>query len=88
MACPRCGDGHDHDWPRCPQVKALEFSAENKISRVEFLTPLDYHRFQLQLPTAATAQGASYPRLGVDEGKTDDAQNARRDDQGRRTGQG
>lgn len=57
--CPRCGD-EKHDIFACPHVKALEFDGDN-ISRVEFLTPVDFPR-----PAAAEpgAIDGSYPKLG------------------------
>lgn len=58
--CPRCAD-EKHDIFACPYVKAIEFDGDN-ISRVEFLTPIDYPR---QLPPEAGAlDGRSYPKLG------------------------
>ena len=38
--CRWCGE--DHGGPRCPWVKAIEFSSgDERITRVEFLTPTD-----------------------------------------------
>ncbi len=39
MRCFYCG--HVHDEQKCPLVKAYEFTAEGKISRVEFVTIAD-----------------------------------------------
>jgi hypothetical protein len=40
--CRRCGDAHE--IIACPNVKAVEFDGFQRISRVEFLVPVDFHR--------------------------------------------
>lgn len=37
--CKFCGNQHGF---RCPDVKAIEYHANGKIRRVEFMTPMDY----------------------------------------------
>jgi hypothetical protein len=62
--CPRCGG--DHAIIACPHVKAIELEHGgdfNSISRVEFLTPLDFPR-ETSKPADAP-DGDSYPKLGA-----------------------
>jgi hypothetical protein len=56
--CPRCGEAHD--IIACPNVKAIEFDAEQHIIRVEFLIPVDFHRQD----AAAMAAPDNYPKKG------------------------
>lgn len=47
--CPRCA--LNHDLFGCPQVKAIDLEHGgdfNSIRRVEFLTPVDFHREAVQ----------------------------------------
>lgn len=39
--CPRCGGAHD--WYGCQYVKAIVVDENNRITRIEFLTPRDFH---------------------------------------------
>lgn len=62
MPCRRCGE--DHELIACPHVKALEFDSVTglMITRVEFLTPIDYWRDK----SPETPQvDADYPRIGA-----------------------
>lgn len=54
--CPRCGQAHE--LVACPYVKAVEFDAFGRVSRSEFLTPIDFPREQRQ------DVEPDYPRLG------------------------
>ena len=55
--CRWCGDSHG---PRCPWVKALEFSSgDERITRVEFLTPADFKGERAEEADI----GPSYPTL-------------------------
>ena len=38
--CGFCGESHG---VKCPTVKAVEYHANGKVKRVEFMTPRDYH---------------------------------------------
>ena len=54
--CRWCDEAHG---PRCPWVKALEFSSgDERITRVEFFTAADFKADRIEEPP-----GASYPRL-------------------------
>lgn len=53
-ACIRCGG--DHIIQACPHVKAIEITG-GKITRIEFLTPLDYPQTKQEEPQQ------EYPRL-------------------------
>lgn len=55
--CPRCNE--PHGIVQCPHVKAVEFDAGQRVTRVEFLTPADYHRSQVEVTDAS-----DYPRKG------------------------
>lgn len=57
VLCPRCAQ--PHGIVQCPHVKAVEFDAGQRVSRVEFLTPTDYHRSQVEV-----TDGPDYPRKG------------------------
>lgn len=60
--CPRCGEAHA--LIECPHVKAVEYDSTGKIvTRVEFLTPADYHPMKGSIPDAAAA-AADYAKLG------------------------
>jgi hypothetical protein len=58
--CPRCG--YPHDWLACPQVKAVEFSDVGILQRLEFLTPVDFHK-QVGKADEPEPEG-DYPKLG------------------------
>lgn len=56
VPCRWCGEDHG---PRCPWVKALQFSDMNGlITRVEFLTPAD-----CGAPRTAEEVAGDYPKL-------------------------
>ena len=60
--CERCGGPHALG-PSCPHVKAVEWDPTYfRITRLEFLTPIDYPR-QSGVP-AEPVGGDGYPRLG------------------------
>lgn len=60
--CRWCGHVHG---VLCPYVKAYEYDAEGRITRVEFLTPVDYHPTKLSQAASADADdGPGYPTLG------------------------
>jgi hypothetical protein len=55
--CARCGA--EHTIVACPNVKAVEFDAFQRISRVEFLVPVDFHRQSIGEPAPD-----AYPKKG------------------------
>lgn len=68
--CEWCGLSHDYgaQVPRlCPYVKALEFRCDEAgaryVSRVEFLTPVDYQPIKSGPAAADAPPEADYPRL-------------------------
>ena len=62
LPCRWCGDKHGR---LCPFVKALEFDGDQKVTRVEFLTPADFgsNRHELE-DTREPDDDDPYPRLG------------------------
>lgn len=40
--CIRCQKEHVDDFRACPMVKAIEINLIGQITRVEFLTPMDF----------------------------------------------
>jgi hypothetical protein len=57
-ACRWCGEDHGK---RCPWVKAFEFSSgDDRVTRVEFLTPAD---FGPQRQEPAAEEPATYDKL-------------------------
>jgi hypothetical protein len=57
-SCARCGQ--THDIIACPHVKAVEFDGDS-ITRIEFLTPVDYP--QAAKPEPSAVDGDGYPRI-------------------------
>lgn len=52
--CRRCGE--PHDIMACPHVKSVEFAEDGeRITRVEFLTPVDYPPMKASLGTEDTS---------------------------------
>lgn len=58
--CARCGQ--THDIVACPHVKAVEFEGDS-ITRIEFLTPMDYPRDPAAKPEVTAVDGPDYPRI-------------------------
>jgi hypothetical protein len=56
--CPRCKLDHEDDPRACPAVKAIEVNVFGQVTRIEYLTPLDYPP-----PDKAEAVEPDYPRL-------------------------
>lgn len=52
--CPYCGQLHK---ALCPRIKAIEFDAAGMITKIEFLTPMDYPQIKLEEPEQ------EYPKL-------------------------
>jgi hypothetical protein len=60
--CQFCGGSHGL---RCPEVKAVEYDAEGKVKRVEYLTPADrYFPMQTWPSTVPAPSYPSYPYVG------------------------
>lgn len=60
--CQFCGGSHGL---RCPEVKAVEYDAEGKVKRVEYLTPADRYFPMPSWPTTGPAPSyPSYPIVG------------------------
>lgn len=48
--CLRCRTVHEDDFRACPAVKAIEISITGQITRVEFMTPMDFPQVKQEEP--------------------------------------
>ena len=55
--CQFCGETHG---VRCPSVKAIEYHANGKMKRVEFMTPMDYRPWPA-MPPVSPPTGPALP---------------------------